>query len=105
MGLGFCLSEKLIRDEGLTLNPSFLEYKGFTALDVPEVEHIDIETIDPIGPYGAKEVGEGSSTPVAPAIANAIYDAVGVRIKELPITPDKILRALEEKESERREVR
>jgi 4-hydroxybenzoyl-CoA reductase subunit alpha len=66
-------------------------------MDMPEVETVIIETIDPKGPYGAKEAGEGTQISPLAAIANAIYDAVGVRIKELPITPDKVLRALEEK--------
>jgi 4-hydroxybenzoyl-CoA reductase subunit alpha len=67
------------------------------ATDMPEIETIAVETDDPEGPFGAKEAGEGLILPVAPAIANAIYDAVGVRIKDLPITAGKILKALEEK--------
>ncbi|MGE5817408.1 MAG: aldehyde oxidase, partial [Deltaproteobacteria bacterium] len=60
-----------------------------------EIETILVETIDPEGPYGAKEAGQGPLLPVVPAVANALYDAVGVRIDEIPITPDKVLRALE----------
>jgi CO/xanthine dehydrogenase Mo-binding subunit len=77
--------------------PSLLEYKSLTSLDMPEVETILIEDPDPNCPFGAKEVGQGPLLPVMPAVANAIYDAVGVRIDELPITPDKVLRALEKK--------
>jgi hypothetical protein len=66
---------------------------------MPEVEVALIEDPDPNCPYGAKEVGQGPLLPVMPAVANAIYDAVGVRIDEIPITPDKVLRALEQKNS------
>jgi 4-hydroxybenzoyl-CoA reductase alpha subunit len=75
--------------------PSLLEYKSLTSLDMPEVDTILIEDPDPNCPFGAKEVGQGPLLPVMPAVANAIYDAVGVRIDEIPITPDKVLRALE----------
>ncbi|TAN53520.1 MAG: aldehyde oxidase [Betaproteobacteria bacterium] len=75
--------------------PSMLDYKSLTALDMPEVEVALIEDPDPNCPFGAKEVGQGPLLPVMPAVANAIYDAVGVRIDELPITPDKVLAALE----------
>jgi CO/xanthine dehydrogenase Mo-binding subunit len=78
--------------------PSMLDYKSLTALDMPEVEVALIEQDeamrDPNCPYGAKEVGQGPLLPVMPAVANAIFDAVGVRIDEIPITPDKVLRAL-----------
>jgi CO/xanthine dehydrogenase Mo-binding subunit len=79
------------------LTPSFLTYRIPTALDVPPMKTILVETIDPAGPFGAKGVAEPAMTPTAPAIANAIYNAVGVRIKTLPITPQKILEALKKK--------
>jgi 4-hydroxybenzoyl-CoA reductase alpha subunit len=81
--------------------PSMLDYKSLTSLDMPEVEValIESDASDPNCPYGAKEVGQGPLLPVMPALANAIYDAVGVRIDEIPITPDKVLRALELKHS------
>jgi 4-hydroxybenzoyl-CoA reductase alpha subunit len=75
--------------------PSLLEYKSITSLDMPEVDTVLIEDPDPNCPFGAKEAGQGPLLPVMPAVANAIYDAVGVRIDELPITPDKVRRALE----------
>ena len=82
--------------------PSMLDYKSLTALDMPEVEVALIEQEeemrDPNCPYGAKEVGQGPLLPVMPAVANAIFDALGVRIDEIPITPDKVLRALQEKD-------
>jgi 4-hydroxybenzoyl-CoA reductase alpha subunit len=78
--------------------PSMLDYKSLTSLDMPEVEVSLIEDPDPNCPYGAKEVGQGPLLPVMPAVANAIFDAVGVRIDEIPITPDKVLRALHAKD-------
>ena len=77
--------------------PSILEYKSPTSLDMPDVVTDLIEEPDPQGPYGAKEVGQGPLLPVIPAVANAVYDAVGVRVDESPITPEKILKALAEK--------
>jgi 4-hydroxybenzoyl-CoA reductase subunit alpha len=75
--------------------PSMLEYKSPTTLDMPEVVTELVENPDPRGPFGAKEVGQGPLLPVMPALANAVYDAVGVRIDEVPITPEKILKALD----------
>ena len=77
--------------------PSLLEYKSITSLEMPEMDTVLIEDPDPNGPFGAKEVGQGPLLPVPPAVANAIHDAVGVRIDEIPITPDKVMRALEKK--------
>ena len=73
-----------------------LDYKSLTTLDMPEVETILVETHDPEGPYGAKEAGQGPLLPIIPAIANAIYNAVGVRVDEVPITPEKIFQGLKE---------
>jgi 4-hydroxybenzoyl-CoA reductase subunit alpha len=77
--------------------PSMLEYKSPTSLDMPEVDTELIEHPDARGPFGAKEVGQGPLLPIMPAVANAVYDAVGVRIDEVPITPEKIVKALEDK--------
>jgi 4-hydroxybenzoyl-CoA reductase subunit alpha len=79
--------------------PSMLEYKSPTTLDMPEVFTELVEQPDPRGPFGAKEVGQGPLLPVMPALANAVYDAVGVRIDEVPITPEKIVKALEARSS------
>ncbi len=96
MGLGEALmEEQVFRKNGLHKIPSMLDYKSPTTLETPEIETILVETIDPEGPYGAKEAGQGPLLPVVPAVANALYDAIGVRIDEIPITPDKVLRALE----------
>ncbi len=81
--------------------PSMLEYKSPTSLDMPEVFTELIEEPDPRGPFGAKEVGQGPLLPIMPAVANAVYDAVGVRIDEVPITPEKIMKALAEKKAGR----
>ncbi|MGE5243136.1 MAG: xanthine dehydrogenase family protein molybdopterin-binding subunit [Betaproteobacteria bacterium] len=77
--------------------PSILEYKSPTTLDMPEVVTELVEHPDPRGPFGAKEVGQGPLLPVMPAVANAVYDAVGVRIDEVPITPEKVVKALQAK--------
>src|SRR5512145_1291037 len=96
MPLGEALMEaQIFRKNGLHKTPSILEYKSPTTLETPEIETILVETDDPEGPYGAKEAGQGPLLPVVPAVANALYDAIGVRIHEVPITPDKILRALD----------
>ncbi len=96
MGIGQALSEQLIYFNGLQINNNFLDYKIPTILDTPDIHTNIIETVDPEGPFGAKECGEGALHPVIPAIANAIYDAVGVRITRLPISPEDILSKLEE---------
>ena len=98
MGLGQALFEECLMEEGRTLNPSFAEYKIASARDVPRIRTYLVESIDPEGPYGAKGIGEMPQLPTCPAIANAIYDAIGVQIKSLPITPEKILAALRERE-------
>jgi len=97
MGLGYALLEEILFKGGLTLNPSFLNYKIPSALDLPEMVPLIVEYTHPEGPYGAKGMGETCNLPTPPAIANAIYNAVGVRIKNLPITPDKVLEALRRK--------
>jgi 4-hydroxybenzoyl-CoA reductase subunit alpha len=76
--------------------PSLLEYKSPTTLEMCDVETYLIEDPDPNGPFGAKEVGQGPLLPIPPAVANAVYDAVGVRVDEVPIGPEKVLRALKE---------
>jgi len=98
MGLGYALSERMVFRDGRLMNANFLDYKMLTAKDIPPVEAVIVETDEKDGPFGAKGIGEPGLVPTAPAIANAIYDAVGVRIKDLPITPEKILKALKEKE-------
>jgi xanthine dehydrogenase molybdenum-binding subunit len=97
MGIGYALSEQVILDKGENMNPNFRDYKILTAKDVCPIEAPVLETYDEAGPYGAKGIGEPGCVPTAPAIANAIYDAVGVRIKDLPITPEKVLSAIREK--------
>jgi CO/xanthine dehydrogenase Mo-binding subunit len=84
-------------EKGRILNPNFGEYKIPTALDMPNVDPIIVESHEPYGPYGAKEVGEGAIMPTIPAILNAVYDATGVRIRELPLTPECVYMALKQK--------
>jgi 4-hydroxybenzoyl-CoA reductase subunit alpha len=95
MGLGECLFEEVKFDSrGRILNPSLGEYRIPTALDMPNVKSIIVESREPNGPYGAKEVGEGAIMPTIPAILNAIYDATGVRINELPVTSERLYLAM-----------
>ena len=96
MGLGYALTEDLRMEEGRVLVDDFADYFVRRSQDVPEINPIIVTTDDAYGPFGAKGVGEAVMCPTAAAIANAIYDAVGVRIKELPITPAKVLKALRE---------
>ncbi len=103
MGLGYALTEEVLVKDGRILNPDFLDYRLFTSADMPEIETIIIETDDPGGPFGAKGVGEMGGTPTAAAIANAIYDAVGVRMTQVPMTPERILAALDKKQEEEQE--
>jgi CO/xanthine dehydrogenase Mo-binding subunit len=95
MGLGEALMEEQAYRAGVHKFPSMLEYKSLTFLEMPPVESILVETLDREGPYGAKECGQGPLLPVIPAVVNALYDAVGVRIDEVPATPAKILQAME----------
>lgn len=91
------LEEMLFSDNGDVLNPDLHDYLLPTAKDVPPIDSITVDSYEPNGPFGAKEVGEGATLPVIGAIANAIYDAIGVRITSLPITPAKILAALKKR--------
>ncbi len=97
MGIGYALTEQVVLDKGEVMNPNFRDYKILTAKDAVPIEAPVLETHDPYGPFGAKGIGEPGCVPSAPAIANAIYDAVGIRIKDLPITPEKVIAALKEK--------
>ena len=94
MGLGYCLTEELRLRDGRVLNPGFLDYKLLTAPDMPEVLITLIETIDEAGPFGAKGLGEAGTIPISAAVANAVKDATGVRVTELPMTPERVYRAL-----------
>jgi hypothetical protein len=100
MGLGQALQEEMVWKDGLLMNPGMLEYKSPSAVESPEVECIIVESVDPEGPFGAKEASEGSLAATIPAIANAIYDAVGVRLREAPFTPERVLAALRQKKHE-----
>jgi len=94
MGIGWALTEELLIKDGRILNGSFTDYRVLRACDVPNLEPIIVESVEPTGPFGAKGVGEGTMVGVASAIANAIFDAIGVRMKELCITQEKILEGL-----------
>jgi len=99
MGIGYTFLENLHFDKkGRPANGNFANYRLPRTMGMPPMETILIETQDPEGPFGAKGMGEASLLPTSAAIANAVYDAIGVRIKDLPITPDKIIKALKEQE-------
>lgn len=98
MGIGAALGEEVIREGGRVVNNSYLNYAMPRAGDLPTIRPVLVEGPEPRGPYGAKSVGEIPIIPPAPAIANAVHDAIGVRIRQLPITPDKVLNALAERD-------
>ncbi len=95
--LGFTLIEEMITDgrNGATVNPSFLEHKSPTIMDYPEIQVIFADVVDPLGPFAPKGLGEPPSAGVAPAVVNAIYNATGVRVRDLPVTPDRFLNTLQ----------
>lgn len=97
MGLAEALLEEHdVNRFGLHAGPSLLDYRLPTSVDTPELHALIVESLDPEGPYGAKEAGEGPLHPILPAISNAVHDAIGIRLKHLPFTPGKVLRALRE---------
>lgn len=95
-GLGYALTEHQVCDpvSGEILNPSFKDYKLLTPLDMPEVDAFTVDSVEPTGPFGAKGIGEGCINGVAPAIYNAVANATGVRIFDMPLTPEKLLKGL-----------
>jgi CO/xanthine dehydrogenase Mo-binding subunit len=98
--LGYALTEEMLLDaSGRMINPSFLDYKMFTAKDIPKLTTILVPTEEPLGPYGAKSIAEVPINAPAPAVANAIYHAIGIRFRKLPIRPEDVLRAWREKEA------
>jgi CO/xanthine dehydrogenase Mo-binding subunit len=94
-GLGYALLEELLFEGGTLSNGTLVDYKIPNILDVPPIEYHFVERADPNGPYGAKGVGESVLVPTAPAVANAVYDAIGARVKALPLTPERVLGALQ----------
>ena len=102
MGMGQALTEEMVWKDGMLMNPGLLEYRSPSSVESPEIEPIIVESIDPEGPFGAKECSEGSLAATIPAISNAIYDAVGVRLHESPFTPERVLSALRAKRSQKK---
>jgi 4-hydroxybenzoyl-CoA reductase subunit alpha len=96
MAAGYGFLEDLPMEEGKILNPNLVDYKMMRATEMPATEIIEVDTYEPEGPFGAKEAGEGLTNPTAAALANALFHAIGVSIKELPITSEKVLKALKE---------
>jgi 4-hydroxybenzoyl-CoA reductase subunit alpha len=101
MGMGQALTEEMVWKDGMLMNAGMLEYRSPSSVESPEVEPIIVESIDPEGPFGAKECSEGSLAATIPAISNAIYDAVGVRLHECPFTPERVLAALRAKRNDK----
>ncbi len=99
-GMGYAMTEEIKLERGKTLNNNLTDYKLPTITMVPSIESAIIEVHTKFGPYGARGVGEPPSIPVAPAIANAIYDATGVRVTELPMTPERVFMAMKKKDSQ-----
>jgi 4-hydroxybenzoyl-CoA reductase subunit alpha len=99
MGMGQALTEEMVWKDGMLMNPGMLEYRSPSSVESPDIEPIIVESVDPEGPFGAKECSEGSLAATIPAIANAIYDAVGVRLHESPFTPERVLSALRAKKN------
>jgi CO/xanthine dehydrogenase Mo-binding subunit len=98
MGWAEAVMEAQLFDErGLHTGPNLLDYRIPTSVETPEIIASIVESIDPGGPYGAKEAGEGPLHPIIPAIANAIWDAVGIRLRQIPFSPERVLAALEAK--------
>jgi len=93
-GMGYALLEDFVVEQGVTKTPSLSEYLIPTAKDFPDTEPIIMESGTGVGPFGAKGIGEPALTPAAPAVANAVADAIGVRVHALPITPERVLEAL-----------
>jgi CO/xanthine dehydrogenase Mo-binding subunit len=94
-GLSYALCEEMVFDErGRMLNPSFFDYRLFTTVDAPKIRTILVETYEPSGPFGAKSIAEIGINGPLPALANAIYDACGIRMKKAPFTPERVLAAL-----------
>jgi CO/xanthine dehydrogenase Mo-binding subunit len=99
-GLGQAIYEEFKMDRGKTLNPNLIDYKMPLATDSPQIQVIDIITEDPFGPYGAKEASEGAMISSPPSVISAIHHATGIWFKEQPVTPEKIVMALKEKEKQ-----
>ena len=104
MGLGQVLCEEMDYNGPNLLNANLLDYRMPTSSQMPELDVTLVESIDPEGPFGAKECGEGGLAPILPAVANALYDAIGVRVRKLPLTPDVVLAAIERKARSDRKV-
>ena len=98
MGLGETLLENQVFDkQGKIVNADLHNYLLATSMDMPNIDSTIVDSYEPEGPFGAKEVGEGATLPILGAIANAVADAIGARITELPITPEKVLEAIKKK--------
>jgi CO/xanthine dehydrogenase Mo-binding subunit len=101
MGMGMAMREELVYEDGNLINGNLFDYRVPRTIDLPEMRTVLVERGDGVGLYGAKGGGEGALNPVAPAIANALHRAVGVRLHEAPFTPERVWRALQERDRAR----
>ncbi|MBI4945679.1 MAG: xanthine dehydrogenase family protein molybdopterin-binding subunit [Bacteroidetes bacterium] len=97
IGIGYALTEEMIYEQGILKNPNFHDYKLLTSMDIPDIHFYPIETFDEAGPYGSKGAGEAPLIPTAASIANAVSDALGIEFHSLPLSPEKVLKAIKEK--------
>ena len=100
MALGYAYLEDMPFEDGKMMNPNLVDYKVIRAPEMPKTPIIEIDTYEPEGPYGAKEAGEGLTNPTAAALGNAVFNALGIQMKELPISPERIRKALAEKKAQ-----
>lgn len=98
MGMGFAVTEEMLMEEGRVMNPALLDYNIVQCGEMPPINAIHVESIDPLGPFGAKEAGEGTLGPVAPSIGNAVYDAIGVRVNTLPLKSSNVFNSMKKGE-------
>jgi 4-hydroxybenzoyl-CoA reductase subunit alpha len=105
MGIGQALSEENQYFEGLPIGPNMLDYRVPTIVESPDIQVKIVESVDPNGPFGAKEASEGALASVIPAVANAVYNAIGLRMRETPMTPDRVINGLIRKEREERKAK
>ena len=101
MAAGYGFTEDLPMDDGKILNPNLVDYKILRTTEMPETTVMEVETYEPEGPFGAKEAGEGLTNPTAGALGNAVFQATGVSIKDLPITSEKVLSAIRAKKTKK----
>ena len=105
MGLGYGLCEEMPMDQGMLLNPSFVDYKILRQRDMPQIETLEVPTYEPNGPFGAKEAAEATIAPAAPSMTNAVFQATGAEFFSNVLKPEKVLKAVQEAEKKAKRAR